>query len=363
MPTRRPALRGAPLGVLLLLGTGSTACNEASFFVKDDVEARGPQPGSISGRVCDPSGRTWLADATVYTHLIDGSGNLYDTRSVYTDRDGKWTLEELPPEVTYDVYVQFGDDVIDLFSVEVTDSAAVILEDPDCFDPLALDVAVISGDYDSFDVVLDRMGFANYTVVDGLDELDLADFLGDVEAMKAYDIIFFNGGHVEDGIVYGLDGVTADPLYMQNVMEYVESGGAVYASDWAYDVVETGWPDRVEFVGDDETPDAAQVGEYGIVQASVVDGALAEWLGLSTMSIEYDLPVWPPIESVDASVTSHLQGGISYRVGTETYNLADVPLLVSFTAGEGKVVFSTFRVAKNGNSEMLEVLQYIMYNL
>ena len=64
-----------------------------------------------------------------------------------------------------------------------------------------------------------------------------------------------------------------------------------------------------------------------------------------------------------ASVTTHLSGGVAYRVGTETYNLADVPLMVSFTAGEGKVVFSTFRVARNGSQEMLEVLQYIMYNL
>jgi hypothetical protein len=363
MSARRPTLRVVSLGCLIIGASGLSACNEASFFVKPDVEARGPQPGSISGRVCDPSGRTWLSDATVYTHLIDGAGSLYDTRTVYTDRDGKWTLEELPPEVTYDVYVQYGDEVIDFFAVEVEDSAAVVLEDPDCFDPLALDVAVVTGDYDSFDVVLDNMGFANYTLVDGLSEADLADFLGDVEAMKAYDIIFFNGGHIEDGIVYGLDGVTADPVLMANVVEYVEGGGAIYASDWAYDVVETGWPDRVDFVGDDETPDAAQVGEYGVVQATVADAALAEWLGAETMSIEYDLPVWPPIESVDPSVTSHLQGGVSYRVGTETYNLADVPLLVSYTAGEGKVVFSTFRVAKNGTSEMLEVLQYIMYNL
>ncbi|HCH64867.1 MAG TPA: hypothetical protein DFR83_18825, partial [Deltaproteobacteria bacterium] len=83
-----------------------------------------------------------------------------------------------------------------------------------------------------------------------------------------------------------------------------------------------------------------------------------------TIDIEYDLPVWPPIESVDENaVTTHLEGNVSYRIGTETYELVDAPLLVSFTSGEGKVVFSTFRVAKNGTSEMMEILQYMMYYL
>ena len=356
-------LRSVSQASLLLTTILGVGCNEASFFVKGEGEPAGPRDGSISGRVCDPSGRTWLSDATVYTHLIDASGSLYDTKIVFTDRDGKWIIEALPPEVTYDVYVQYGDDVIDMFSVDVADGANVLLEEPDCFDPLALDVAVVTGDYDSFDSVLDNMGFANYKLVDGLDNTALTGFLGDVEGMKAYDIIFFNGGHIEEGVIYGLDDVTADPALMMNVQEYVNGGGAIYASDWAYDVVETAWPDRIDFVGDDESPDAAQVGEYGVVQATVADAALAEWLDASTMSIEYDLPVWPPIETVDPSVTAHLRGGVTYRVGTETYSLADVPLLVSFTSGEGKVVFSTFRVAKNGSSEMLQVLQYIMYNI
>ena len=40
-----------------------------------------------------------------------------------------------------------------------------------------------------------------------------------------------------------------------------------------------------------------------------------------------------------------------------------VPLLASFSSGEGKVVFSTFRVAKNSSCDIMQVLQYMMYNL
>ncbi len=39
------------------------------------------------------------------------------------------------------------------------------------------------------------------------------------------------------------------------------------------------------------------------------------------------------------------------------------PLLVSFNAGDGKVVFSTFRVARNADVAMTQTLQYMMYNL
>ena len=131
----------------------------------------------------------------------------------------------------------------------------------------------------------------------------------------------------------------------------------------ALNVVELGWPDRLDFVGDDTIPDDAQLGEYGEVTALVSDDAMADWLDVSTLAIEYDLPVWPPIESADSAVSTHLLGSVEYRNGTETYELSDVPLLVSFGSGEGKVVFSTFRVAKNGSSDMLLILQYMMYNL
>jgi hypothetical protein len=46
---------------------------------------------------------------------------------------------------------------------------------------------------------------------------------------------------------------------------------ADYASDWAYDVVEQIWPEAINFVGADEIPDSAQMGEYGMVTATVAD--------------------------------------------------------------------------------------------
>ena len=78
----------------------------------------------------------------------------------------------------------------------------VVLEEPDCFDPLELDVAVITGDYDDFQDVLQHMGFANYELIDGMVGDEMAGFLNDLDKMLEFDIIIFNGGHVEEGLIY-----------------------------------------------------------------------------------------------------------------------------------------------------------------
>ncbi|RME21046.1 MAG: hypothetical protein D6798_19000 [Deltaproteobacteria bacterium] len=359
------------------------ACGSDTQFIPDNETHRVISPGEIAGRVCDPSGKTWLQDAQVYTHIKAGE-TIIDTEIVYTDRDGRFLLEDLPGEQEYDLYMQYGNSRLleqEQYGIWVGDGERVEIPEPDCFDPLQIDVAIISGSYDSFELVLTNMGFANYIEVEGASTAELQGFLSDLDNLRSFDIIFFNGGHVEEDVIYpkpsddegdiGLgDGGAEDtgeiPItdtIMQNLRDYVSEGGSIYASDWSYDVVEQGWPDRIDFVGDDTVPDAAQLGEYDLVNAAVADNMLADWLDTDYIEIEYDLPVWAPIVTVSDSVSVHLVGNVAYRQGQATYNLTNSPLLVSFTSGDGKVVYSTFRVAKNASSEVLQTLQYMMYNL
>lgn len=322
------------------------------------------EDGSIRGRICDPSGSHWLPDALAYVNLKDADGVVYDTRMSYSDVEGWWMLDELPGENEYHIYVQYGPTIIDEETIWLGSGDVIELEQPPCFDPLAIDVAVITGNYDDFSEVLDSIGFANYTLVDGLDETVLSGFLTNPSEMQKYDIIFFNGGFIEDGVIYGTSDIGVSPEeVMTNITEYVSLGGVIYASDWAYDLVEAGWPDRVEWVGDDLTPDDAQQGDYALVNAAVTDGALSEYLGTEYMEVLYDLPVWPPAESVTTSTSVHLTASVPYSDGMSEYTLAQVPILFSFNSGNGKVVFSTFRMARNSNEQMLSTLQYMMYSL
>ena len=352
----------------LISGISLAGCTEQSFFVGTEDEPPGIEPGQIIGRVCDPSGRTWLADAVAYTHVLSADGTrILDTKYAYTDRDGYWYMDELPAERTYTFYVQYGSEILDTFTMFVEDSQSIKLEEPDCFDPLALDVAIITGDYDDFSLVLNNLGFANYQLIDGQNYGDVTDFLLDETALSQFDMVFFNGGHIEEDVIYDeddtVDGTETVAGVVTNLQNYVQGGGVVYGSDWAYDVIEAGWPDRIDWVGSDNTPNDAQVGDYDLVEAAVSDGSLAGWLDSNYISVEYDLAVWPPIEKVSGSVSTHIAGNVNYRLGTNVYTLSAVPLLVSFTDGEGKVVFSTFRLARNSSTEMMLVLQYMMYSL
>jgi len=340
------------------------ACSDQGVtFVKEDPIII--ENGMLRGRVCDPSGRTWLPDALAYVNIVDETGVVYDTKQAFTDLDGRWEISDLPGERSYTVYVQYGSDILQAEEVYVPSGTTVELAEPDCFDPVALDVAIVTGDYDDFDILLDRMGFANYDLVDGQDAATVRDFLADAEALARYDIIFFNGGFVEEGVIYN-PADAADPEVLQNlqnVRDYVSAGGTIYASDWAYDLVEMGWPDRLDFVGADEVRDEAQLGDYAAINAAVSDSAMSEFLGKQYLEVDYDLPVWPPIESTASLVSVHLTGTVPYSDGLSNYTLTSVPLLVSFNAGSGKVAFSTFRMARNANQDMVNVLQYMMYNL
>ena len=175
------------------------ACSDQSLTYKreDPVVI---DDGSITGRVCDPSGRTWLPDAEAYVNITDGDGVIIDTQMAFSDVDGYWHLNDLPGDREYTVYVQYGPDLLQQETVWVGSGEDVELDEPDCFDPLAIDVAIVTGDYDDFDQVLIQMGFANFQLIDGLDEATLATFLDDPDELAKYDIIFFNGGFVEDEI-------------------------------------------------------------------------------------------------------------------------------------------------------------------
>ncbi len=353
-------MRPVPLFVLLALA----GCNDNALVYrpKEVVEI---DPGNVNGRVCDPSGRNWLADATAYVNISDDAGQIYDTITAYSDEDGRWNLAELPGDRDYHLYVQFGDEMLYEEEFYLASGETYSIPEPDCFDPENLNIAIVTGLYDDFDLVLQQLGFSNYTLVDGLSLEATQQFFADADGMASYDLIFLNGGFTEDGVVYNLTDAT-DPVPAQNVENlraYVQAGGSVYASDWAYDAIEIAWPDHLDWVGADEIPNEAQTGNYDVFDAAVSDTSLAEYLGKNYVEIAYDLPVWPPIENTATSVSVHLTGNISYSDGLDDYTLTSVPMLVSFNDVQGKVVFSTFRVIPNTGDDVLAILQYMLYDL
>jgi len=341
--------------------------SDNTFVTVPDAPPVDPGVGGISGRVCDPDGVDWLPNALVYTNLVDNTGRFYDLRSTLTDEDGNWLIEDVPSGYNHLIYIQKGDEIIEYHEVDVFKNEYTEIPEPDCFDTKIQEVAVVTGDFDDFDQVLEALGVASYTLVDGKGLDELKDFLLDPESMQQFDLIVFNGGHIEDGVIYDTENAAnAVPAEIRsNLANYVTQGGSVYASDWAYDVIESVWPDNVDFLGTDHVPDDAQHGVTQVVSASISNQLMAEFVDGDDdfLNINYDLPVWPLIEKVSATTSVHLLGNPTYRIQDSEYVLSSSPLLVSFNGGGGKVVYSTFRFSVNLDSEMTKLMQYVMFEL
>ena len=226
---------------------------------------------------------------------------------------------------------------------------------------------MVTGDFDDFDKVLEAIGALDYGMIDGTHRGQLESFLLDLPAMEAYDLIFFNGGCLEEGIFYDtVDAENPVPVtVIENIQAYVEGGGRIYASDWSYDLIEQAWPDKIDFLGVDHVPDSAQLGNAQLVNSSISNEVLGLFLedDDGEMDVLYDLPVWPPIEQVGNTVSTHLLGTVTYREAGVDIPISSSPLIVSFNGGGGKVVFSTFRLAANLDSQMLQLWKYAMFEL
>lgn len=339
----------------------------ASFLVLlacNDVEVDSTYPpaedttGTIAGRVCSPDGDGWLEDAWVYTNIVDDGGVIRGIRETYTDRDGYFVLGRVPAADQVTVYIQKGT-YQDTIEATVRKGSLTSLPEPVCRDPLSISALVVLGEYDTFSRMLDEIGVTTYSTVDGTDPDALYALLSNEEAMLGFDIVCVNGGIQEEGVV-------DDPLVATNVSAYVEAGGTLFVTDWSYDLVERSFPEAIDFLGDDLTLSAAERGvAETISDALVVDQSLAGYLGKQTVEVRYDLAYWPLLEGASGQVVVHITGDAHYTEdgSSEPVAAQGVPLLVSFAAGYGTVVFSTFREEANLTSDMAEILQYMLYSL
>ena len=329
-------------------------------YVKD---YGGVYESSLSGRVCDPDNGRWLEGAVVYTHIVNDADELIDTRETYSGEDGTWKLEELRGGQTYTVYVQYGNEIVDMFNVEVPDSTDVDAPAPACGADLGR-VAVVTGNYDDWESVLPQIGVTNYELVNGLTGTELAQFLSDPENLSDFGAIFFAGGHIEEDVIYDTDGSDTDgtvAAVVSAIKGFVSDGGYVYAADWSYDVIEACWPDRIDFLGEDEDPDGAQLGTPDTIRAQIVDEDMVAAVGGDRMDVSFDLDTWPLISRVGDSVTVYQTANqVTYRDGTEEYTAEDVPILVGFNPDGGRVFFSSWRVAANNDGRGADVLDYIL---
>ena len=166
--------------------------------------------------------------------------------------------------------------------------------------------------------------------------------------------MFFNCGKGQDDIL-----MSAESAITQNLKTFVESGGSIYASDFAFLYVEWPWPDAIEFFGDDTVVYGPKVGGVGKLTAKVVDPVLAAHLGKDHVQLNFDEGLWAVAESAAADTKVHVSGNMSSPLAT----VSNAPLLLTHKPGTGKVLYTSFHNEAQVTADMEAILQYLVFEL
>lgn len=164
-----------------------------------------------------------------------------------------------------------------------------------------------------------------------------------------YDAIFVNSGTRGFGrYVYNSvesdDSLVASAQTAAAVDAFLGGTRTLVVSDWAYDLVEAVFPDQITFLHEADGTDAAQVGVSDYVVANITNPGLADVALSDTLELRFDFDSWAVMQDVGPDVDVYLRGDIEHRSldGEGDLLLEDVPLLVGFDAGYGRVIYSSF---------------------
>jgi hypothetical protein len=290
--------------------------------------------GDIQGRLCDLTGNGPVIGGTVYVDTP--MGRIQTT----TNNLGDWVLTCVPLG-TWTVNAEQGSWSTS-FPANVQPNTVTTLPGQQCLDSTSAEVAVVWGQWDQMQGILSAIG-VSYTLYD---ETQTASLVNDPSELALYDVIFFNCGWNE---LLGL----GNPG-LSNITSFVMNGGSIYSSDYAYDLVEVGWPGFADFYGDDLQLDAAQqAGNFnGVVD--VADPGLVAALGGRNRV---------PIQSCCTAIDSVAMGAVGYLTGDRYNDGGSHPLMIGFQPSmtSGKVFYTDFH--NTGQADIVDIFNWLILQL
>ena len=308
------------------------------------------ETGSISGRVCNPDGTTWLNAADVVVAPVDGP-RVTDT----SDVDGYFTLDgvSVGPQRVHVTKLLAQGPIEILRDVTVVANQTVTIPDEQCgLDP-TLRIAVVHGsNFDRVEGVLGDLGI-DMTTVD-IYQTDWAEqLLATDSGLDNYDILFLNCRSAEATYM-------AQPAMQDRLRAFIDRGGALYAADQAYDIIEVAFPEKIDFFGNDNQRGSGDQGDTVDVQASVLDNTLATRLGSNTVGLHFGLTTWSVMTSVASDVDVYIKADVPLLDGSTVH---DAPMTVGFHHGSGHVVYSSFHEEPGIGTGQEQILKLLMFEL
>lgn len=128
----------------------------------------------------------------------------------------------------------------------------------------------------------------------------------------------------------------------QGVKDYVQRGGVLYVSDLAYPVLQDAFPDFVR--------NFQQTGQVGTFNCNVLDKRMAKDVG-PQITLNFDAPGW----AAPSQVNNNVQVLIAMQQGG-----GQVPVLITFKFGRGRVVYTSFHNHANANALELKLIRNLV---
>ena len=345
--------------------------------------------GTVKGVACAPKAGVSVAFAAVSididTPCLTGATTYHADATA--DAKGGYTFAKVPPG-SGAVKVVKGSFQTQI-PVTIVGGKTVDLTQPTsdrCFKAGGVKIAVVQGDADQIESLLDDLGFAHDDLATSTGATSAgAKFLADATKMAAYDVIFVDCGSKLDSIFTG----TAKTKIVANVQAFVAAGHSLYASDWAWQIVEAAFPNAIEFYGNDTSTSKATAGPSTTagprqgpgptltekkagakpytMNGNIVDSGLAAVVGKPTTTIYEDLGTWVVMQSAGTGTTVEIEALVN-DVAPATGTWGTVPLVVRFPSGTGHVVYTSFHniAVKDAGApvdDIKAILTYLVFTL
>ncbi|KQT33130.1 hypothetical protein ASG22_18085 [Chryseobacterium sp. Leaf405] len=243
--------------------------------------------GKLTGKVMSQNGTKPIGGASVFT--FDDKYKIYYTTS---DADGNFTLEAPAGNRTIHIQTGNGSNFRTEISTTVKDNETLNLNTNQTKLDQVAKIAYVKGTYDKIEDIIQILGYTATEITNS----DLAN----LTTIAQYDIIFLNCG--------SRNSYSSNPtLYSvidTNLATFVANGGSIYASDWdvAYLVGGTTNTNNCSLAGGfipDTKLCSKNIGNTGMVGATVNNAGLSTALGFNTLAIDYDLGTWQKIINYD----------------------------------------------------------------
>ena len=366
-------------------GGGDTATPDADAATADEDAAtplggdttNSPNPGSdcdscelgsIKGVVCSPNAQVFVNDATVTVAGVDCEGKPFE-RTTQSDAQGLYEFTDVPcgtrhVEVEKGSYLHEYDVMVPPGGV--ADVTAVGKKQ--CFKATSVKLAVITGDWDEMQGILDGLGLT-YDLFDlyvsgGTWEDDdwygsaAHQLLTDQAQLVQYTAVFVNCGYAH------LEIIAQEPVVAANIKAFIDGGGSLYTSDYAFVYAEWPWPDAIDFYGQDHVAEMSNSAGPIVMTGSqnvggtITDPALESYLGKGVINVHYDIGPLVAVQATNASTVEHVIGLVP-QFGTVQ------PLVMSFRPAPtaGKVIYTNFHNDAQATADIETILNYLVFTL